>query len=646
MSWIEQLSRTYDACFGQDRPGFSTLAAISTVPQTTQLHILLHEDGTFQSAEINELEDTPLFVTEDSASRSGTKPSANPLTEQLEYCAKGLEAYGGKPDKYSRYIELLKAWAKSDYSDPMIVAIQRYVEGGTLLRDLLNARIVSVQGNALATVKIGMKTQDPLKLWVRWSVNGFRRSATWCDPDLTEKWRKFEPLWSREQEQKQQKDVRRRKNTKSGPDSACMISGTPTRTTQKHPKRIRFSADNSKLISANDDSGYTFRGRFSTSDEALTIGYEVSQKAHNALRWLIARQGTRIDDQVIVCWAVQGAEPPPLMADSWEMFQVWDTVAESVVPSPTVESFVGDVGQQFALRLNASIRGYAQQLGDNADVVVMALGSATPGRMAILYYRELKGSEFLCRLENWHASLAWPQRLGKNRTFVGAPSPRDIAEAAYGRRLDDKLRKVAQERLLPCILDVIPLPNDLVVSVVNCAKNRVALNGWEFERNLGIACSLFKAAHPKENYSMSLDEARTTRDYLYGRLLAGADDIESTALWLAGQKRETSASRLMQRFADHPCSTWRTLELQLRPYIAQLRASRPGYIALRLKLIDQIVNSFENRNGENSFLDNHPLSGEFLLGYHSQREALRSRKSKSEGEEPNNNEDNNEGDAL
>lgn len=117
-----------------------------------------------------------------------------------------------------------------------------------------------------------------------------------------------------------------------------------------------------------------------------------------------------------------------------------------------------DTAQSFALRLKRAIAGYGTKLDPSTDIVVMGIDSATPGRMGITFYRELKGSEFLNRIEAWHANSAWPQYFGKDRKFIGAPAPRDIAEAAYGRRLDDKLSKATVERLLPCIIDGSQLP--------------------------------------------------------------------------------------------------------------------------------------------------------------------------------------------
>ena len=106
---------------------------------------------------------------------------------------------------------------------------------------------------------------------------------------------------------------------------------------------------------------------------------------------------------------------------------------------------------------------------------------------------------------------------------------------------------------------------------------------------------------------------------LYGRLLALAEHIEGRALFLAGEKRETTAARLMQRFADRPNSAWRTIELSLVPYKTRLRNQRPGFLHAMEKEIDDVTAAFE----QGGFTSDSALTGEFLLGYHCQRQALR-----------------------
>ena len=72
------------------------------------------------------------------------------------------------------------------------------------------------------------------------------------------------------------------------------------------------------------------------------------------------------------------------------------------------------------------------------------------------------------------------------------------------------------------------------------------------EQDAQHCCALYRKYREKEEYNMALDENRTTRDYLYGRLLAIADDLEQWALKKANEDRPTTAARLMQRFATIP----------------------------------------------------------------------------------------------
>jgi CRISPR-associated protein Csd1 len=111
-------------------------------------------------------------------------------------------------------------------------------------------------------------------------------------------------------------------------------------------------------------------------------------------------------------------------------------------------------------------------------------------------------------------------------------------------------------------------------------------------------------------------------------LLAVAEHIENLAVNIGGERRDTTASKLMQRFADRPFSTWKTIELALTPYKTRLQSKRPGYLYLKKELLDKIHALFLPGDYEN---DNH-LSGEFLLGYHCQRDALKPQEEKSEGE--------------
>lgn len=619
MSWIQKLVETYDACFGQMQFAAHPLVPIDHVEQNAHIEIAIDEEGNFLRAAVVQKEPTLIPVTEQSAGRT-SGAVAHPLCDKIRYVAKDFGS-----DDHKLFADQLASWA-NESANSSLRAILNYVKKGSVASDLVNAGIMTkvddrswktawskdeIKNAPLAkllTPDAKTKERDQSDAFVRWRVEitGKLESAVWKDIELQKDWAAFNA------------------KNQSG-QGFCLSTGDLAPLAENHPKRLRHGGDGAKLISSNDTKGFTFRGRFTKADEAYGLSSTATQKAHNALRWLIARQGAKNGDQVVVAWSVESADAPPVAVDSWQFFRDAGEIVEEVSKA----AYDGDAGQLFALRLKKVIGGYKQKLDDSADIVVMGLDSATPGRMAILFYRELKESEFLARLERWHTLLAWPQEMGKDRHFIGAPAPKDITEACYGQRVDEKLRKATQERLLPCIVDGRPLPRDLVQSAVRRAVNRVALEDWEFERNLGVACSLYRGAHPKESYSMSLDESRTSRDYLYGRLLALADSIEGLALKVAKVQRDTTAARFMQRFADHPYSTWRTIELQLTPYIAQLRSSRAAALQRRQSLVDAVYTMFETSGGESTFLDNRPLSGEFLLGFHSQREALKPRKDNS-----------------
>jgi CRISPR-associated protein Csd1 len=536
--------------------------------------------------------------------------------DKIQYCAKDYSQYGNSKSYFGRYEKQLAAWCDAH---PKAKAVLAYVRQGRVVQDLLEAGVLhnGENGPVASLWKIDLKD-----LFICWSVETFEEPAadTWTDLSLQNAWIRL--------------DATSRKDSSYG---LCYVTGIKQQLSDKQPSKIRHPADGAKLISSNDSSGFTFRGKFTDKNgaQAFGVGYEVSQKAHAALRWLIARQGYRNGSQVFVSWAVSGKPIPQPLDDSYDWLDEPALIEnESLSGAMSAIDNARDLGQSFVLRLNKYMKGYRDKLSPTEDIVILGLNSATPGRMSSIYYRELLGSEFLNRIQRWHLGMAWPQRftfeepaggLKKAKKHVAwrvyAPSPRAIAEAAYGRRLDEKLRKATVERLLPCIVDERPLPRDLIESAVRRAANRSGMEPWDWEQTLGVACALYKGyfvrtpnLEQRRDYTMGLDENCTSRDYLYGRLLAIAERIESIALHVANEKRPTTAARLMQRFADHPYTTWITIELALQPYMQRLQSSRGGFLQNMRKLLDQVYGMFQKEE----FQSERPLTGEFLLGYHCQ----------------------------
>lgn len=121
---------------------------------------------------------------------------------------------------------------------------------------------------------------------------------------------------------------------------------------------------------------------------------------------------------------------------------------------------------------------------------------------------------------------------------------------------------------------------------------------------------------------MSLDRNCTDRSYLYGRLLAVADVAERSGSE-SGNERQTNAKRYMSAFSARPFSTWKIIEERLQPYLEKLN---PGLRTTYEKLINEIFDKFTLEN----YSIDQSLDGNYLLGYHTQSNAIYQKK---EGEE-------------
>jgi CRISPR-associated protein Csd1 len=597
MGWLTELSAVYDQVMrgGKDDKPLPLYHIANNAP----LIIKLDGRGNFRSARLlgKEKEEKKNWqacmpCTEKSAARtSGVE--AYPLCDKLEYVAADYAKYAkeGKnlKEKHEAYLSLLGAWAQSEYSNQKIKSIYAYVRKGAVATDILEkGKIAEINGPA----KIAENN-----VFVRWEVDT-RNDAnyrTWDDPEIRRLW------------------IAYYSKTCPNPRGFCYVTGKkPVVISKLHGQKIRNTRDGAKIISSNDSSNYTFRGRFVNAGEACQIGMEVSVKAHNALRWLIQKQGALIgNDLTIVSWCTASAVIP-LPLESSETLWPGETNDEEL-PYATSENS--------AKAIRDRLLGYYSKIPDSAKILIMALKAATPGRISVLLYREFIKSDFYSAQEHWHINLAWFYSYWKTEEkrmvhTVSAPSPAEIVKAAYGGHVNNDITASVIQRLLPCIIDKAPIPSDIEWLCFNRALRPQILEGGEREKTLETACAVIKYNLYTQNgkeYKVGLEEDRKDRDYLFGRLLATADRIEARILYSRKEERETNAARYMQRFSRYPCSTWKLLYVdKLRPYISRLnKKSRDWYESL----IQEITSQFSY----DDYASDEALSGEFLLGYQCQQ---------------------------
>ena len=647
MSWMQKLYRTYESILEQGvTDDAEPLTPVGHTIQNAHIVIVIDGQGNFQTARVMPPKTAILLPATESSENRTSGEAPHPLADKIQYVAKDYADYGGEKKAYFEgYLKQLKAWCESPFAHPKVQAVLHYVAKGRVVTDLVEAGIFPLdsdgkvlnkweaEGDAPPIFSVLPKTKGEIEFGsalVCWQVEiaGDVHSQTWTDKTIQQSWADYAASEKAEK-------------------GFCLVQGEEAVISTMHPAKLRHTGDKAKLISSNDTAGYTFRGRFATAEEAASVSADVSAKAHSALRWLISRQGIRNGDQVTVAWAISGKPVPSPMKDisaelDWADMDNWDIsavenpdeIAAQRLPENSEASpdWSVNIGRAAARIIKKKLHGYQAELKAHEQISLIMLDSATPGRMALTYYQEFLPADYFTNLDAWIDDFSWYQRYsievpnGKKtdkRTqwrFV-PPSPYSIADAVYGKSLSDTLKKQLYARLLPVIAGgtSVPIPEDLVRQSFQAACNPNGCENWEWQRNIGVACALYKgwrARHhdlsQRRTYPMSLDTQNRSRDYLYGRLLAVAENTESYALYLAGEKRATTAERYMQRFAEHPFATWRNIELALKPYQERLRNNGKDTGA---QAIGEIMELFAT----DDFTCDDKLSGEFLLGYHCQK---------------------------
>jgi CRISPR-associated protein Csd1 len=630
MSWLTELEEVYDVVQNSTSIGDTDKPIpIYHICNNACVTVLLDGSGNFITAEpVDKKADnrqTCMPCTETCAART-SGDAAYPLCDKLEYVAGDYARYvlsekqGKKDKKHEMYVHDLGQWCASSSCTEKVKAVYAYVQKNTLMADLKDAGIFTENGAD------GTQKAEDLSDFVRWQVEipGDTHPDLWTDKDVQDSWIAYYDSFP---------------DRKTG---LCYADGKEEKIAALHPAKIRNSGDKAKIISANDETNYTFRGRFTSSGEACQISSLATQKAHNALRWIIDKQGECFSDGLtVVTWNRAGKRLPFLGESSLDMEK-----GDSEKTSTTYQS-----AQAFSDAMNKRLTGY---YGDGKElntrrIMLMVLNAATQGRMSILQYRELDRTDLIKNLNHWYGNLVWhtcywqsddpadrKSRKGHYVSTIGTPSPKTIAQTAYGEHVKDELVGKTVQRILSCIIDSQPVPSDIETQCLKSASDLLVIDSYgKREQVLGTACAVYKynqATKYKEEFKLALEEDRKDRDYLYGRLLAAAQQLENAALRKMDADRETNAVRYMQRFAMFPAETWRMLYEKKLP--AYRRHLEPGLAAWFEQKIQDITALFKTED----FISNKPLTGEYLLGYQCQLKDFRKKStSDNESETVNNN---------
>ena len=273
---------------------------------------------------------------------------------------------------FEAYIRQLSGWVQSAYSDRLIRTVYDYLRRGTLIADLLQCGVLKAAENSRfldESYKVAKIAQSDC--FVRFTVIN-RADGTaedvWHSKRLYDRYIAYY-------------------DSIDSQNALCYVTGETLPVTYKHSAKIRNSGDKAKLLSSNDSTNYTYRGRFSNDAEAYAVSREVSQKAHLALRWLIERQGTTVDTAKFVIWK---SELQPVI-DAAQPFDLWELFED--------DELLPKTNREYGRAVAEYIKGYRQKLDFSSKIMLMCVDAATPGRLSVVQYQEFAATDYYDNLE-------------------------------------------------------------------------------------------------------------------------------------------------------------------------------------------------------------------------------------------------------
>lgn len=624
MSWLPECAAVYDKIrkdAGTKVNGVLLLPLFHST-QNAQIEVNVSTEGEFAFATIIDKANqvTMIPVTEDSAARSsGVEP--HPLFDKLIYTAGDFVKYANKiknntPNYHIEYMNKLRQWVESEYTNDKLKAVYKYLSKGTLATDLINNELLILDGEKF-DAKCTINNIHQEDVFIRFSVVNFETGEIvnlWDDKDISDKYISYCSNSDSESE-------------------LCYATGEKVPVTYKHMAGIRYPGDKSKLISSNDKSGFTYRGLFSTKEEAYAVGRIVSQKAHLALKWLSQSCGTTFGTAKYIIW----------QKSLEEVIDCFGTVKSENTKLENTDIKTDSDGVSYAETLSSYkqilryvMKGYRQNLNFNSDIIIMVLDAATQGRMSINMYQELKSSEFYDNVNRWFSQTVWHWCYfdGQKKLVhcVQTPSLYNIIKYACGVEkdsligqptveVDEKVLQRFVQAIFPCIALGKPLPANVLKQIFTRASNpQFYSNKNNWDRVVDVCCALYRKYYIDKKgveLNMKLDRDCDDRSYLYGRLVAVAEKIE-TDTYDSDEKRAPNALRYMNVLMTSPFKTWRHIEMKISPYMTKLASKKYGSYTYYGKELQEIYVNF--KKGEFELVK--PLDAMFFMGYYGEKDEL------------------------
>lgn len=677
MPLLHDLLETYENFQGHEPDNMEKIAPVGfhykSLNNELTATVTIDDRGQWVGARVEKKKKCPpvlVAMTEDSVSRtSNAKESPNALSDKLLFMTPRYS------ETHKKYMEQLEEWCTSSFSCWQIQAVLQYLKHHDLLEDLKEDETVkdlledeSIPADEKKKKKKEKKLQDLFVLWRVVRKDSLETQDTWKNETIQKSWMRY---YSEHHYFEYHNRGNRRTKTPIGLDGITGEEETDLETL--HPSPI-MAYGRSKLISTanEEDKILHFKGeRFTDESQVLQIGYQSSQKIHNALTWLVDTQSIAIsknsrlqEDSTEEEPGKDGTEKEPekgsmkkesggstkekpkyLVCWSPERNMKMDMYSQMAMLMGVRSSGSTQQYESYRDRMKRILYGLEDQDLIKRPVSIFMTGRSGDGRFSPVLYRSYHAHEFLDKLRNWYSDFTWYFWDSKEKRLkIDSPSIFKIVRCAYGTErlagnkpyldVDDRVLKDAVNTLLMAVLDGRQVPDSLIrrFTLQASSPERFAGNKaykWKNWREiLAVACAAVHYRHMKRmpekgEEDLKLDEENEDRSYLFGRLLAVVDKIENTALNRRAartgdsdkDRRDTNAMRLWSAYAAHPFTCFANLRQCVQPYLSMLSYGGRKYYEDEIQtIISRLTLQDKNLN--------RPLEPEYLLGFYLEREKL------------------------
>lgn len=581
--------------------------------------VKLDQDGSFYKAEFMYDNQTIIFpVTANSVARSGSNPAPHPLVDKFSYYIP--EVSQSQYDDFHKQLASWIAYCEEGRVKEFLIKIQHFI----LQTDFLSSILQSLYGEHYQREGLKItysdsdgknKTVDLSAYFLEFSIvqfNGFKDESVTSYKALHQSFISFMTA--------NQDNLR-----------TCNISGRMEQITNKH----RGLMGTAKIISVSN-KGEAYKGRFKEREDVFSVGYETSEKIHLMIKYLLENKNSSTwlgSSQYLINWFsddLANESQLDIVKPAFnDLFEDDEDEKDSLVfIKPNEEN--KNIGSSF-------IKG-RKLFGNDATYYVAILNKTSNGRIALKYFRQVQVSQLLKNLETWQENYSWEAKTKSGNYKLRTPTFNDIINAAYGidreRYLEldnDSFKSDQYQQLVTALIDGNPVPSTIVKKLETNIKQRQKYpNHWSQVQQISLA--ILHKQYGRE-FKPMLDHENTNRSYLFGRLLAIFELIETQRYRIDGnnQERITNAERYWNAYTSQPAKLMMNLTNKIKPYEETVKLNAHGIFNKLDKERAEIIRLLNPLMRKKDIND--PLDYQFIFGYYAEKQFFYTKQEKNESEE-------------